>query len=402
MEKKVRRREPDYVLIVVVAALLLLGLLMVYSTTFDWGYLEAGDPFRQVKRQGLRVLLGIAVAAFLARTDYTRWRELAVPLLGGTIVLLILLLLVGNQLWGARRSFLNGSLQPGELAKLVTVIYAAAWVASKGEQIRDVTYGLIPFAVWMGLVAGLVVLQPDLSAAAILSLAGFAVFFLAGAHLGQVFIAGAVGSGVFWGLVMSFPHARGRVEAFIQSLKDPTLLPYHPRHALYALAEGKLLGVGLGEGRMKFGYLPMAHNDAIFAALGEELGVVGCLLVVALFALLAWRGFRIAMRARDGFGSLLASGLTCLIVFEAALNLGAVTSVLPFTGTALPFISLGGSSVVVSLAAVGMLLSISQGRTARAKEGAEVRARTRDDAYLDRGRRNGGARLSRPGRPAGA
>jgi cell division protein FtsW len=395
------RRGPDYVLIVVVAALVLLGLLMVYSTTFDWGYLEAGDPFRQVRRQVIWLLLGVGVAVLLARVDYGYWLRLAVPVLGGTLLLLALLLLVGNQLWGARRSLLHGSIQPGELAKLVTVIYAAAWISSKGEQVRDVTYGLIPFAVWMGAVAGLVVLQPDLSAAAILALSGFAVFFLAGAHLGQLFIAGAVGGAVFWGLVLILPHAHDRVKEFILSLQDPTLLPYHPRQALYALAEGGVFGAGLGQGRVKFGYLPMAHNDAIFAVVGEELGLVGCLLVVGMFGLLAWRGFRIALRAQDSFGNLLAGGLTCLLVFQVALNLGAITSLLPFTGTTLPFISLGGSSLVVSLAAVGLLLSVSRGRPP-GRKGAADRARGKNGSHLDRRGRNGRARLSRSGRPAGA
>lgn len=385
-------REPDYVLVVVVAALALLGLLTAYSTTFDWAYLEAGDPFYYVKRQATWLLLGVGVAAVLARLDYGHWQRLAVPILGGTLALLAALLLIGNQLWGARRTLLHGSVQPGELAKLVTVIYAAAWISSKGEQVRDVTYGLIPFAVWMGAVAGLVVLQPDLSAATILALSGFTVFFLAGAHLGQLFIAGAVGSAVFWGLVMILPHAHKRMMDFTLNLQDPTHLSYHPRQALYALAEGGFFGVGLGGGRMKFGYLPMAHNDAVFAVLGEELGTVGCLLVVGMFALLAWRGFRIALRAQDGFGKLLAGGLTCLLVFQTGLNLGAVTSLLPFTGTTLPFISLGGSSLVVSLAAVGLLLSVSRGRAPREWNGA----------HLGRGRRNGGTCLSRSGRPAGA
>jgi len=394
--EKRERWEPDYALVLAVVGLTLLGLLMVYSTTFDWGYLEAGQPFRHVGRQALWLALGSGVAAVLAWIDYRHWQRFAVPLLGGTLVVLILLLLFGHWLWGARRSFLEGSVQPGELAKLATVVYAAAWLSSKGDQVRDVTYGLVPFAVWVGAVAGLVVLQPDLSSAAILVLAGFAVFFLAGAHLGQLLIAGTVGSGVFLGLVLLLPYARARLFGFIQSLHDPTLLPYHPRQALYALASGGLFGAGLGEGRVKFGYLPLAHNDAIFAALGEEMGLLGCLLVIGLYAVLVWRGFRIALRARDSFGSLLACGLTCMLAFEAALNLGTITSLLPFTGTMLPFVSLGGSSLMVCLAAVGLLLSISRGRPAR-------RSQERyNGAALDRGGRNGRARLSRSGRSAGA
>lgn len=386
------RREPDYMLILTVVALSLLGLLMVYSTTCDWGYLASGDPFRQVERQALWLVLGGGLAFLLARMDYAAWRGFALPLLAGTLAVLAVLLIVGDWMWGARRSFLNGSVQPGELAKLTTVVYAATWISSKGEQIRDVTYGLIPFSVWLGVIAGLVVLQPDLSAAVTLVAAGFAVFFLAGAHPGQLFIAATVGGGVFCGLLALYPYANQRVSEFVAGLQDPSQLAYQPRQALYALANGGLFGTGLGDGREKF-YLPMAHNDTIFAVIGEELGLLGCLLVVALFVLLAWRGFRIALRAQDRFGSLLACGLTCLLIFQAALNMGTVTSLVPFTGTNLPFISMGGSSLGVSLVAVGMLLSISRGRPPR---------EWRDGALLDRGRWDGGARLPRPGRPGRA
>ena len=201
------RREPDYVLILVVAALVLLGLLMVYSTTFDWGYAE-GNPFRFVERQAMWLALGIGLAVVLARTDYTIWQRWAVPMLALTLVVLALLLVVGDLLLGARRALFHGSVQPGELAKLVTVIYAAAWVSSKGEQIRDMTYGLIPFAVWIGMVAALVVAQPDMSAAVILVLSGSAVFFLAGADLGQLFVAGVTGSAEFCWVIMLYPYAR--------------------------------------------------------------------------------------------------------------------------------------------------------------------------------------------------
>lgn len=357
-------RPPDYLLILATAALVMLGLLMVYSTTFDWGYRDFHNPFYWLQRQVLWVILGVAVAIVLARTDYTLWRDWAVPLMGGTLALLMLVLLIGPRQWGAQRSLLGNSLQPGELAKLATVIYAAAWASSKGERIRDLSYGLIPFSVWMGLVAGLVALQPDLSAMAVLVFAGFLVFFLSGAHIGQLFIAGLMGAVVFSGLIMVYPHAHQRFEAFLTGLKDPSLLSYHPLQALYALASGGLLGVGLGEGRVKF-YLPAAHTDAIFAVIGEELGLVGCLLVIGLFGVLAWRGFRIALRAKDSFGGLLAAGLTGLLVFQAMLNMGVIASLLPFTGTNLPFIGMGGSSLVTSLAAVGLLESVARGRPPR-------------------------------------
>ncbi len=364
-------RAPDYLLMLATAALVLLGLLMVYSTTFDWGYSDFRDPLYWLKRQVLWLALGVALAVVLARTDYTLWRDWAVPLLGGTLALLLLVLLVGRPQWGAQRSLLGGSVQPGELAKVATVVYAAAWASSKGDRIRDLSYGLIPFSVWMGVVAGLVALQPDLSAVAVLVFAGYLVFFLSGAHIGQLFVAGLMGAVVFWGLITVYPHAHERFAAFLAGLKDPSLLPYHPQQALYALASGGLFGVGLGEGRVKF-YLPAAHTDAIFAVVGEELGLVGCLLVIGLFGVLAWRGFRIALRARDSFGGLLAAGLTGLLVFQALLNMGVIASLLPFTGTNLPFVGLGGSSLVASLAAVGLLESVARGRPPRRWKGEET------------------------------
>ncbi len=387
------RKSPDYVLILAVVGLSRVGLLMVYSTTIQWGYLGGGDSFRLVRRQALWFILGGGMAFALTQVDYRHWKRLAVPMLAGTLLLLLLSLVVGDLMWGARRALVSGSVQPGELAKLITVLYAATWVASKGEQIRDVTYGLVPFSVWMGVVAGLVILQPDLSAAAILVLTGFVIFFLGGAHLGQMVVASLIGTVVFIGLIALYPYAWKRLVEFINGLSDPSKLGYHPRQALYALGSGRVMGVGLGHGRAKFGYLPLAHSDTIFAALGEELGLIGCLLIVALFVLLVWRGFRIAIRARDRFGGLLAGGLTCMLAFQAVLNVGAVTSLLPFTGTTLPFVSLGGSSLLVCMAAVGMLLSISRG---------PAPGKWRGDAGLDRGRRNGGTRLSRSGRPAGA
>jgi len=364
-------RPPDYLLMISVAALVMLGLLMVYSTTFDWGYGDFHNPFYWLQRQVLWAMIGVAVAVVLARTDYTLWRDWAVPLLGGTLLLLLLVLVVGRPQWGAQRSLLGRSVQPGELAKVTTVVYAAAWASSKGERIRDLSYGLIPFSVWMGLVAGLVALQPDLSAMAVLVFAGFLVFFLSGAHIGQLFVAGLMGAAVFWGLITVYPHAHERFGAFLAGLKDPSLLPYHPLQALYALASGGLFGVGLGEGRVKF-YLPAAHTDAVFAVIGEELGLVGCLTVIGLFGVLAWRGFRIALRAKDSFGGLLAAGLTGLLVFQAVLNMGVIASLLPFTGTNLPFIGMGGSSLVTSLAAVGLLESVARGRLPRRWKGEEL------------------------------
>ncbi|MGD1995327.1 MAG: FtsW/RodA/SpoVE family cell cycle protein [Anaerolineae bacterium] len=385
------RREPDYVLILVVAALLLLGLLMVYSTTFDRSYRETESPFHYLERQALWAGLGLAIAAILTWLEYEWLRRMAVPIMGMTLILLVLVLFVGQERFGARRNLLEGSVQPGELAKLTTVIYIATWVSSKGEQIRDVTYGLVPFAVLIGLLAGLVVLQPDLSTAAVIVMTGLATFFVGGADLLQLVIGGVVGGAVFSGLVLLYPHAQRRLHDFFVMLRDPSQMSYHAQESLITLGSGGMFGSGLGLGRQKFGHLPFPFTDSIFAVIGEELGLVGCLLVLGLYALLCWRGLRIALRARGGFGVVLACGLTVLLASQALINVGVVVGVLPFTGMVLPFISLGGSSLLVSLAGVGILLSISRGGHPREWRGS---------AHLDFGRRDGGTRLSRAGRSA--
>ena len=386
-----KRRQPDYALVLIVAALLLVGLSMVFSTTFDWGYQGEGDPYHFLKRQAMWVLLGIGIAVALAVIEYDWLRRMAVPIMFVTLALLVLLLFVGEESLGARRSFFGGSVQPGELAKLTTIIYIAAWVSSKGEQIRDATYGLIPFGVLIGLTAGLIVLQPDLSTAVVIVVCSLTVFFIGGADLMQLIAGGVVGVAVFCVVVLFNPYAQERLRAFSEMLRDPSQITHHARESLIALGSGGLFGSGLGLGRHKFGYLPVPHTDSVFAVIGEELGLVGCLLVVALFALLAWRGFRIAQQAHGGFGMVLACGLTTLLVLQALINAGVVSGILPFTGMILPFVSLGGSSMMVSLGAVGVLLSISRGSSVERRSGAR----------LDSRRRDGGARLSRAGRPAG-
>jgi cell division protein FtsW len=280
------------------------------------------------------------------------------------------------------------------------IIYVAAWLASKGDQIRDVTYGLVPFAVLIGVVAGLIVAQPDVSTSLMIVLTALTMFFFAGADILQLAVGGAVSVVTFLILINQFPHAKKRLMDWMSVWGDPTLVSYHIRQALIALGSGGPFGVGLGESKQKLGYLPTPHTDSIFAVLGEEMGFFGCLFVIGLFVVLAYRGFKVAREAPDAFSALLACGVTCWIVFQALVNVAVVTGLLPFTGVALPFISCGGSSMVVSLAGVGLLLSISRGKRIgkRTKRIAEVF----QPAALDRRWGNRGARLSRPGRRSGA
>ncbi|MBN1889382.1 MAG: FtsW/RodA/SpoVE family cell cycle protein, partial [Thermoflexales bacterium] len=244
---------------------------------------------------------------------------------------------------------------------LATVLYIADWLASKGDKIRDTSYGLIPFSVLMAVIAGLVIMQPDFSTAILLVVTASTMFFLAGAELKQVLIGGGAMVGTFALLISNSAHASDRIDAFIKTLSDSSQAGYHVQQALLAFGSGGILGRGLGTSVQKLGYLPVAHTDSIFAVMGEEVGLIGCLLVLGLFTLLAYRGFKIASESPDVFGALLAAGITCWMTFEAILNITVVTGLAPFTGVALPFLSYGGSALISIMGGVGLLLSISRG-----------------------------------------
>lgn len=406
----------DYVLLLAVAALLLIGLMMVFSTTFDWSYEATESPLTFFIRQATWVALGLLVMAVLSRIDYMWWRRLAVPIMGVALTLLALVLGFGSVSFGAQRTFLNGSVQPSEPAKLAIIIYIAAWLASKGQKLRQLTYGLIPFAVLIGLIAGLIVLQPDFGTAILIVLTTGAMFFIAGADLLQVGLGCFFSGATFYLLIINSSHAAQRLNQYIEAMSDSGAVSYHVHQALVALGSGGLFGRGLGASYQKFGYLPAPHTDSVFAVLGEELGLAGCLIVVALFALLAQRGFRIALEARDPFGAVLASGLTCWLIFQALINVTVVIGLVPFTGIPLPFLSMGGSAMVSSLAAVGLLLSVSRGSQAAVTTRSQPRIVTASTQIRDAGfsfgirhggrerartllrRRNRRARISRVGR----
>lgn len=394
--KPARRRHVslDYGLILVVGALLIVGLMMAYSTTFDWSYQKYQSSFYIAARQFLWVGLGLVVMVVVAFIPYDRWRHWATPIMGVTLASLILVLLVGERRFGAQRSFFNGSIQPGELAKPAVVIYLAAWLSSKGKQIRDVTYGVIPFAMLIGIIAGLLMMQPDLSMAILVMLTALVMFFFAGADIFQLAIGGAATAITFFLVIEKLPYAQQRIADYLQIWHNPLLVSYHVRQALIALGSGGLFGTGLGQSQQKLGYLPVPHTDSVFAVLGEETGFCGCLGVIALFVLLAYRGFKIALNAPDAFAALLAGGVTCWLTLQAILNIAVLLGLLPFAGVALPFISSGGSPTVVSLAGIGLLLSVSRGSRGAIKREHRV-------ADLDRRWGNRGTRLSGPCRHRG-
>jgi cell division protein FtsW len=381
----------DWALLLVVGVLVAFGLMMVYSTTFDWSYREFSSPTTIFFNQVRSLAVGLAVMFVLSRIDYHVWKPFAVPMLGVTVAALIVVLLFGSRAFNATRGLLNGSYQPSEAAKLIIILYLAVWLTSKKERINDITYGLIPYAVVVGVLAGLVLLQPDISATFTIVLVGATMFFLSGADLLHI-AAGAGVSGILgYGIVMTSTTARARISDYLTGLTNLTETSWHVQQAIIAFINGGFFGRGLGESHQKFQALPTPHTDSIFAVIGEELGLAGCLIVLLLFAVLIWRGARIAANAKDELGSMIASGITSWLAFEVIINIGVMVAALPFAGNALPFISYGGSSLVVALAAVGLLLSIS-----RHDPDASIPRKTR--AAFDYSRRDGRPRISSPRR----
>jgi cell division protein FtsW len=388
-----QREGFDYLLLVIVAALLIIGLMMVYSATFDLAYKEYGQPTYFFIRQVLWTAVGVVVLLAMARIEYHHWRRFSVLIMAGTLILLGAVLFIGSERFGAQRSLFKGSIQPSELCKLALVIYVAHWLSSKGDRIRKVIYGLIPFAILIGLVAALIILQPDFSTAVLIVTTALAMFFLAGADLFQLVICFIVGSATFAFLTTRAPYRLARVIAFLDPLGDSYGGGYQVKQTLIALGSGGISGLGLGASRQKFGYLYASHTDGIFAILGEELGLIGCLVVIGLFIALAYRGFKIALEAPDSFGTILASGITCWLIFQALINIAVITATVPFTGIPLPFISFGGSSLAVSMAGIGLMLSVSRG--------GQQQEEQRKSARHDLGRRHWRPRLSSSGRRSG-
>jgi len=362
--------SPDWVLLSITLALVALGLMMVYSSTSDMGYREYGDAAYFFKRQLMWLGIGLVGMFVALRLRYHHWMKLSIAIMAFTVALLLTLVLSDKG-----RLLIGQSVSPVELAKLATVIYIGHWLSSKSEVLGKLPYGLLPFTIMVGIVAGLVMAQPDISEAMVIILVSVVMFFLAGADVLQ-FSIGILGGGVAFAAVISrLPHAIERLQPYLSELKDPLhSTNLQLSQGLLALGSGGLFGFGAGSGRMKYQWLPAAHTDSIFAIVGEELGLLGCLLVVGLFAALAYRGLRIASRVPDAFGRLLVTGITCWIVFQALINMAVVTGTIPFTGIALPFISVGGSSLVTCLIGVGIMLSVS--RTVNGTQAARQRQRT--------------------------
>ncbi len=360
----VRPKSLDFILFFTVIALLSFGVVMVYSSSAVSAYVNFNDSYYFFKRQIIWVTLGIVAMLFTLHIDYHVWRRLATPVLITTVVLLILVLIpgLGKVVNGARRWLGFGSLylQPSEIAKLSMVLFSAGSLARNQEKISNFTKGLVPQLLVLMLIFGLILKEPDLGTALAIGGTIFVLLFTAGAKLSHLTSLGVVGViGIIAAIILE-PYRLKRLLAFSNPWSDPLDTGYHIIQSLYALGSGGLFGVGLGRSREKFLYLPEPHTDFIFAILGEELGFIGTVTVILLFFLFAWRGFKISISAPDIYGSMLAAGLTTMIVMQALMNIAVVTASMPVTGIPLPFISFGGSALIFTLAGVGILLNISR------------------------------------------
>lgn len=355
-KKKAEMGSPDWILLGAVAALIAIGLMVVYSSTFDLGYRLHGDDAFFFRRQLIFMGLGAVAMIIATRVHYRHWMKVSLPLMALTVIVLIVMAALQERL------LFEQSVSPVEIAKLAVVIYVGHWLASKrAEQLRNLPVGLLPFTIIVGIVAGLVMVQPDISEAMVIVLVSLAMFFMAGAPALQFGIGLLGGSAAFVFVVTRIPYAMERIEPYLTEWRNPLegdnmqLI-----QGLIGMGSGGLTGLGPGNGLMKYQWLPAAHTDSIFAIVGEEMGLIGSLALVALFGLVAYRGFRISARATEPFGRLVALGITCWITIQALVNLAVVTGTIPFTGIALPFISVGGSSLVTCMVAMGIMLSISR------------------------------------------
>jgi cell division protein FtsW len=359
-----RRLSPDPWLLATAALLLSIGVVMVYSASAIMAADRFRDPYFFLKKQLFWAALGGACLWGALRLDYRRIEKWAWPLLGVAAVLLVLVLIppFGQAINGTRRWLRVGplSLQPAELAKLALVVFLAAFLARRRDDAGDLWRGFLPpLGVASGL-ALLVVAQPDLGNAVALIALTFALLFTAGSRLTHLSLVLVAVVPLLVVAVLVAPYRLRRVLAFLDPWQDPRGSGFQIIQSWLALGSGGPLGRGIGDSRQKLFYLPEAHTDFIFAILGEEVGFLGTMLVLSLFVVLVWRGLRIGRRAPDAFGAYLAVGITVLLATQTLINLGVVTGLLPTKGLPLPFISFGGSALVVTMVATGVLLNVSQ------------------------------------------
>jgi cell division protein FtsW len=396
MRRRASTHLEYHLLVLVTLALVAFGLVMVYSASSARALLGADDPAYYLKRQALYAVAGLVALVLLSRTDYRRLRHAAGPLLFASFVLLVAVLAIGTAVNGARRWIPLGTLtfQPSELAKLALALWIAGLLARRpapqtlGDLVRPI--GLV-----VGAACALILVEPDLGSALAIAIMVTAIVLVAGTPVRTLAAGGGIAGMLVLAAIWFEPYRRARIFSFIDPWHDPQGAGFQSVQAMIALGSGGIFGVGLGESVQKIYYLPEASTDMIFAIVGEELGLVGVLAVLGAFALFAYAGLNIALRCHDPFGKRLAAGLTALVCGQAAVNVSAVMGLAPLTGVPLPFVSYGGSSLVVGLASVGILLNIAVNHGVAAVSKVPDRGRRNSRARPARARGRGSAQVAR-------
>lgn len=354
-------RPPDLIIFLATLGLLGIGIIMVFSASSVTSFIKYSDSTYFLKRQLAWTVIGVAVMVMVMKVDYRVWRRLAVPILMSAVALLIIVLIPGvaDEISGAKRWIRFGLLgiQPSEVAKFAVVLFLSAYFAGRRRRHNILTL-VIPIVV-LGIVGVLLMEEPDLGTSVVMAGVVFVMLFIEGTPISYLVGLVCAAFPAFLYLALSDEIRRERLLAFMNPWADPLDTGFQIIQSLLALGSGGLFGLGLGKSRQKFFYLPEQHTDFIFAVLGEEMGFMGCLAVLILFFLFAWRGYRVAITAPDTFASLLAAGITSMIFLQMLVNIAVVSGSVPITGISLPFISSGGSSLVITLVGVGVLLNIS-------------------------------------------
>lgn len=360
----VKKTTPDFILVIVILALLSLGLIMVYSASAVWADYRFDDSFYFAKRQLLFAIIGLIAMFFIMNIDYWTWRSWSKVILITCFVLLIAVLIpgIGNVRNGSRSWIGVGafSIQPSEFMKLAMIIYLAKFLSENQKNITSFKKGLVPSLGLVFTAFALIMLQPDLGTGTVMVGTCLFMIFVSGARIAHFIGLGLIGLAGFVGLIAAAPYRIKRITAFLDPWEDPLGSGFQTIQSLYAIGPGGLFGLGLGQSRQKFFYLPEPQTDFIFAILAEELGFIGGAFVLLLFALLLWRGIRTALNAPDLYGSFLAVGIISMVAFQVMINIGVVINLIPVTGITLPFFSYGGSSLTLMLMAMGILLNISR------------------------------------------
>lgn len=360
------KQKPDYVFLVVTLILIVFGLIMLSSASVVLSYQNFGNNYYYFTHQLLfGVLIGL-VAMFVAyKIDYHKWKKFAALMLILTLVLLILVFIpgLGFEYGGARR-WVNlgplGTIQPTEIAKLTFLLYLATWLDKRSQGIKDWKYSFAPFLFMLAVVGTLTVLQPDVGTMSVIMLMSIVVYFVAGGKLTHLGILGVGAVLIMMLLIKIAPYRMSRFTVFLNPELDPQGIGYQINQSLLAVGSGGILGRGLGKSIQKHNYLPEASGDSIFAVIAEEMGFVRIIFLLLLFLFFAYLGFRIAKRAPDMYGKLIATGITAWVILQALINISAMISLIPLTGIPLPFISYGGSAIISLLAACGIMLNISK------------------------------------------